>query len=456
MILAQTPPIVKRLRDEIISNTKPTEKNMIIQREKKDKIRLGYIGLGRRGYDMLNKCFGEMADVEISWICDLNEQKIEKTKALLKEKGRAEPKATTNYREILADGSVDAVAIMTGWDAHVEIALASMNAGKYTALEVGCAYDLSECFALVDTYERTGSPLMLLENCCYGRREMMALKMVKEGIFGEIVHCDGGYLHYLPSEDLVKVVDGVEATDHYRVYEYAARNCEQYPTHELGPISKVLNINRGNRMMSLSSFASKSRALGCYFKENVSENHPLQGKTFAQGDIITTVITCAGGETIRLTLDTTLPRPYYSRNFTVRGTKGGCVEEARDCTFFFDGIPHNTTHNEKELYEKYDHPLHEEYSKIEALGSHGGMDWLVVRAFIESVKDGVNTPIDAYDSVAWMAIGPLSEASIVKGGTPVEFPDFTRGKWLRREPAVTTKYSLDEIIKNDTPIVPKK
>jgi len=429
----------------------------MIQREKKEKVRVGYIGLGRRGHGMLKGCFAKMADVEVAWICDLDDAKIERALNTLAELGVAAPKVTKDYRDILSDETVDAVAVMTGWNTHTELALASMNAGKYTAVEVGCAYDISECYALVDAYERTGSPLMMLENCCYGRREMMALNMVKKGLFGEIVHCDGGYLHYLPAEDLFhrKKDTGIMQTDHYRAYEYAARNCEQYPTHELGPIAKVLGINRGNKMLTLSSFASKSRALKEYIDEKVKDEHPMYGREIVQGDVITTVITCARGETVRLTLDTTLPRPYYSRNFTVRGTKGCCIEEGAGCTFFLEGMEEKAKHNEKEFYIEHDHPLHAEYAKIEALGGHGGMDWLVVRAFIESVKAGTDTPIDAYDTAAWMSIAPLSEASIAKGGAPVEVPDFTRGKWIRREPPVTSKYSLDEIVENDTPIVPE-
>ena len=426
-----------------------------IKREKISKIRLGYVGLGGRGFGMLKNCFSDMPDVEITYICDLSQAKIDRAVEMLTEKGRPAPKTTTDYRELVTSDDVDAVAVMTGWESHVAISLASMNAGKYTAVEVGCAYDISECYDLVEAYERNAAPLMMLENCCYGRREMMALNMVKQGLFGEIVHCDGGYLHILPEEDLIKYdKEGNAMPDHYRAYNYVHRNCEQYPTHELGPISKVLGINRGNRMLTLSSFASKAAALKQYMKDHVPADHYLQGVDFKQGDIITTVITCAGGETIRLTLDTTAPRPYYSRNFTVRGTKGCCIEEGGSGTFYLDGMGHKVFNNEAEFYEKYDHPLHAEYCKFQARGGHGGMDWLVVRAFVEAVKAGTDTPIDAYDTAAWMAIAPLSEASIAKGGAPVEFPDFTRGMWYRREDPVRNKYCLDEVVDDDLPIMP--
>lgn len=407
----------------------------------KEKIKLGYIGLGRRGFAVLEQCISEMKDVEITAICDTYVPSMEKTKEFLAGKGLPEPIMTEDYHNILENPEIDAVFIMTGWEGRAALAIEAMKAGKYTAIEVGCAFDLKECYDLVDTYEKTGVPVMMLENCCYGRREMMALKLVREGIFGDVVHCVGGYHHNLPESELFANID--DEYKHYRLDSYIKRNCEQYPTHELGPISKVLNINRGNKMLTLSSFASRSGGLKEAAKELLGKDSPYANIEYKQGDIITTVITCAGGETIQLCLDTTLPRPYYSRNFTVRGTKGMYTEERK--VLYLAGMEEEIENNEEEMFEKYDHPLHKEYTAIGAKEGHGGMDYLVCRAFIEAVKNGTNTPIDAYDTAAWMAIAPLSEASIAKGGAPVEVPDFTKGKWVKRENVVRGKYCLDEI-----------
>lgn len=411
----------------------------------KEKIRVGYIGLGRRGFGMLKACFGAMNDVEIAYLCDLHETRIDHAvKECFTDLGKPAPAVTTDYREILRDESVDAVVIMTEWAGHAPIATEAALAGKYVAVEVGCAYSLQECFDLVAASEKTGAPVMMLENCCYGRREMMALRMVKEGLFGEIVHCVGGYHHYLPDCELfTKLEDPIR---HYRIGDYEKRNCEQYPTHELGPIAKVLNINRGNRMLRLNSIASKAAGLRDYCREHLPADSEFNHKTYAQGDIITTVITCANGETISLVLDTTLPRAYYSRNFTVRGTKGMSTEERK--VVFLEGMKEEIADNEAEFYEKYDHPLHKEYVSLGERGGHGGMDWLVCRAFVEAVKAGINTPIDVYDTAAWMCIAPLSEESIQKQGAPVEIPDFTHGAWQNREPSPVSKYSLNEIIED--------
>lgn len=409
--------------------------------QKKEKVKIGYVGLGRRGKNVLDNCFSEMKDVEIVALCDTYKPFLDEGWDILQKKGHSKPIMTTEYNDIISNPDIDAVIIMIGWDNRAHFAELAMLAGKYTAIEVGCAFDISECYSLIDVYEKTGTPLMMLENCCYGRREMMGLNIVKQGLFGEIVHCAGGYHHYLPDMELFKDID--HENPHYRLKSYEKRNCENYPTHELGPISKVLNINRGNRMMTISSFASKSAGLKDSAKRILGEDSTYAKKDYKQGDIITSVITCANGETIHLCLDTTVPRAYYSRNFTIRGTKGMYTEERH--ALFFEGMEEPTENNEEEMYEKYDHPLHKEYASLGTKGDHDGMDWLVCRAFVESVKNGTNTPIDAYDTVTWMAIAPLSEMSIAKGGMPVDIPDFTKGKWLKREPAVFSKYSLDEV-----------
>jgi len=431
---------------------------MIIQREKKDKVKLGVVGLGRRGFGMLNGVICDMpkenGDVEILAICDKRQKTIDNTLELFKEKELPTPITTTDYMDLVNNPEIDAILFFNSWTGRPEMAIKAMEAGKYAGIEVGCAFDLSECYEIVDAYERTGVPVMMLENCCYGRREMMALNVAEQGKFGEIVHCKGAYAHYLPDCDLFKEVTDDDEVEHYRIHQYIARNLHNYPTHDFGPISKVLKINRGNRIISLNSIASKSRALKDYAKRNLNENSRFAQIDYKQGDIVDTLITCANGETVHLCLDTTLPRPYYSRNFTVRGTRGMYTEERK--VLFFDDMEADHSleaeikSNEEEMYKTYDHPLHKEYAELGEKGGHGGMDWLLIRAFIESVKAGTNTPIDAYDTATWMAIGTLSELSISKSGAPVDFPDFTRGKWINREPIVEGKYCLDKVCVDET------
>lgn len=273
---------------------------------------------------------------------------------------------------------------------------------------------------------------MLLENCCFGRREMMILNMVEQGALGEIVHCAGGYQH-----DLRKEISFGKENRHYRLRNYISRNCENYPTHDLGPIARILNVNHGNRILTLSSFSSKAAGLKEYIRNNKETDISLNEQQFAQGDIVTTVMKCAQGETIVLTLDTTLPR-YYSRNFTVRGTKG-MYEEVTDSIFMDkqEDIEHDFSWRKYEIgnaekyEEQYEHPLWKEYLKKGIHGSHDGMDWLEFLEFFKALRTDAPMPIDVYDAACWMAVSVLSEMSIAKGGAVVDVPDFTGGKWVR-------------------------
>ena len=172
---------------------RPKEKTV-----KKDKIKIAYVGCGRRGYGVLKNCFSQMIDVDIIALCDVNTANMEKAKDIIVERGKPVPAMmTTDYQEVLDNPEVEAVVLMTGWDERPKMAKQSLLAGKYTAVEVGCAVSLEDCYDLIETYEKTGVPLMMLENCCYSRRELMTLNMREKGFFGQIVHCTGAYAHYL-------------------------------------------------------------------------------------------------------------------------------------------------------------------------------------------------------------------------------------------------------------------
>ena len=297
----------------------------------KDRIKLAVIGLGNRGLGMLKNPIIPMKEegIDVVAVCDPLKDRVDTAVNALLQSGAEKPFATTDYKEVLSLKELDAVYIATSWESHVEIAVAAMKAGKYVGLEVGGAYSLDDCYKLIHTYEETGTELMFMENCCYGKRELMMLNMVRQGIFGDVVHCNGAYCHDLRNE----VITGLE-NRHYRLRNYIYRNCENYPTHEIGPIAKILDINNGNRFLTLSSFASSSRGLHSYAVKTKGEDHPLASVEFAQGDVVTTVIQCAGGQTVRITLETGLPRTY-SRGLEVHGTKAVYLED--NDSLFIDG-----------------------------------------------------------------------------------------------------------------------
>lgn len=393
------------------------------------KIRLAIIGYGQRSRDMTDLLM-EMPDVEISSICDIVPERLAIGVKAVEEKQGSKPYGSLVSKACIDREDVDAVIIYTCWEEHINIALEALECGKRVAMEVGGSNSVDECWRLVRKSEETGIPVMLLENCCYGETEMTLLNMIRKNVFGTLLHCEGAYAH-----DLREEIGNGDVTGHYRQRHFLHRNGELYPTHELGPIASYLNINHGNRMISLVSMASKACGLHEWFMEKRSDKPELQCAQINQGDVVTTLIRCANGETIILKHDCTLPRPY-SRGGVVRGTKGIWQEDNR--SIFIEGRspvnPEYWTHEwekDEKYMKEYRHPVWEEYHRIGVRGSHDGMDYLVLRSFIESVQDQTEPPIDVYDLAAWMSITALSEQSIACGSIPIAIPDFTGGRWLQ-------------------------
>lgn len=398
-------------------------------------IRVGFIGLGGRGAGLLKSIVIPQKDVQVVYVCDAYEDRTQNGAKIVQEAGWPEPEKSTNYMDVVTSDNVDAVVVASDWVTHIEIAIAAMKNGKAVGMEVGGATDVEECWDLVRTWEETRVPFMMMENCCFGKREMMALEMVRRGLFGEVVHCSGGYFHDLRDE-----ISFGKENRHYRLKQYTYRNCENYPTHEIGPIAKLLNINTGNRFVSLTSTSSKAAGLKEYIKRHKPDDEELLGTQFNQGDIVNTVIKCANGETVAITLDTTLPR-FYSRGFTVRGTLG-MYQEDTDSVFIDDNKEHMENHfewlskhihNAKDYEEEYMHPVWKAYIEEGVQGSHDGMDYLEFQHFFRCLHENKPMPIDVYDAATWMVITALSQQSIDCGSAPVAFPDFTKGKWTLRK-----------------------
>jgi len=279
-------------------------------------------------------------------------------------------------------------------------------------------------------------------NVNYRRDIMAVLNMVRQGLFGELLHCQGGYQHDLRH---VKFNDGngaygggVEFGEkgfseaRWRTQHSVDRNGDLYPTHGLGPVSPMLEINRGNRMLHLSSAATQTRGLHKYIVDNGGEQHPNAKVKFMLGDIVTTVIKCANGQTIMLSHDTNSPRPY-SLNFRVQGTQGIWMKDNQ--SIYIEGMSPEAHRwqSDEEYLKKYDHPLWKRFQNEAAGAGHGGMDFFIARAFIEAIKGDVKPVIDVYDAVSMSVISPLSEKSIMLNSASVKIPDFTRGKWKNNQ-----------------------
>ncbi len=404
-----------------------------------DKLRLGFIGMGGRGSWLLGLAI-RRDDTEIRAVCDIVPEKAQRAADAVTEAGRATPRQFTageeDYLNLLERDDIDAVIIATPWLWHTPMAIAAMERGKAVGVEVPAATTVQECWDLVETQERTGMPFMMMENVCYRRDVMAVLQIVREGLLGEMMHLHCGYQHDLRA---VKFNPGAEfgpgsnGEAVWRTHHSIHRNGELYPTHGIGPVAHWLDINRGNLFVSLTSHATKTRGLHEYIVAQGGEDHPNADVRFKLGDIVTTMIHTRNGETIMVSHDTNLPRPY-SLAFRVQGTRGLWMNDNR--SIYIEGVSPEAHRWEPfaEYQEKYDHPLWKRYAEDAEGGGHGGMDFFVMNAFVEAVKRGEPTPLDVYDAAAWSVIGPLSEQSIAMGNHPVTFPDFTRGQWAKRQP----------------------
>ena len=416
------------------------------------KVRIGLIGVGLRGRNHLNVLL-RRDDTEVVAICDVDPDSLASAQKMFKEKGSKPAKeftgSDTAYLKLLEEENIDGVIIATPWLWHTRMAVDTMKAGKYAGVEVSAANTLEECWDLVNTQEETGVPVMILENVCYRRDVMAVMQMVRKGLFGELTHLECGYQHDLRA---VKFNNGSQpygggvefgekgySEAKWRTEHSIHRNGDIYPTHGIGPVAEYLNINRGNRFDYLTSTATKAKGLHKYIVDQAGEDHPNAKIDWKLGDIITTVIKTVNGESITVQHDTNSPRPY-SLGFRVQGTEGIWMD--LNDSIYIEGKSEKAHRweSDKAYMEEYDHPLWKKYGEDATGAGHGGMDFFVIHAFVESIKRKAPTPLDAYDAAAWSAITPLSEQSIAGGSEPIFFPDFTRGRWMTRKPV----FALDD------------
>ena len=417
------------------------------------KARLAFIGVGLRGQNHLDNAL-RRADVEVVAICDVDEHMLTMAGNVVKKSGKAMPQVFKGdpyaYRKLLELKNIDGVIIATPWEWHCPMIIDSLQAGiKYIGTEVILGITLDDHWKVVRETEKQKAHVSMLENVCYRRDVMAVMNMVRKGIFGELIHLQGGYQHDLRN---IKFNDGTSAIGaefgekgfseaKWRTNHSVHRNGDLYPTHGIGPVAQMLDINRGNRFLTLSSFATKSRGLHEYVLSKGGENHPNAKVEFKLGDIVTTHIKCANGETILLEHDTNLPRPY-SLGFRVQGTKGIWMDVNHSIYIEGQAAKPHTWDDAESWLNKYDHPLWARWSKETENAGHGGMDFFVLHGFVEAIKRQTATPRDVYDAATWSAITPISEKSIELGNQTVEFPDFTAGQWMYRknEFALTDEY----------------
>ena len=392
-----------------------------------DIVRVGFVGVGGMGGAHVRNFLG-LEGIEIVALCDIDSARNEEVSSWVTDDGRAPPamygRHETDFVRMCETEDLDLVFTATPWEWHVPVCVSAMENGKHAATEVPATYTTDDCWRLVEYAEKYRKHCVMMENCNYDRPEMMVFHIARLGLLGDILHAECGYLHDLREIKFSEVGEGLWRRAHSMV-----RDGNLYPTHGLGPVANVMDINRGDQFEYLVSMSSPSQGLQEWAMANYPENHLKRRERYVLGDVNTTMIKTVRGRTIYLSHDTNLPRPY-SRIHMVQGTKG-----------LFQGYPHRV-HIEglspghewqdwMDLRDKYDHPLWKDLEEQSEGAGHGGMDFIEDYRLVKCLREGKPTDMNVYDAAAMSVITPLSEWSVANRSRPIDVPDFTRGRWAQ-------------------------
>lgn len=401
-----------------------------------DTVRVGIIGLGMRGYSAVERMI-KVPGAKVTAICDIDTARVERSQRIFDSLGMPRVAAyggeENSWRALCERPDVDLVYIVTDWEHHAPMALYAMEQGKHTAIEVPAAMNLDEIWNLINTSERTRRHCMMLENCVYDFFEMNTLNMAQQGLFGEVLHTEGSYIHNLDEF-------WPYYWNNWRLDYNRRHRGDVYPTHGVGPACQLLDIHRGDRMTTLVSMDTKAVSGPAYIEKTTGK----APESFANGDHTMTMIRTAGGKTIHIQHDVVNPRPY-SRMYQLTGTKGFANKYPVEGYAFLpeqiasDSIPDHenlsahgfiTPEQQRALTEQYTHPIIREVGEVaKKVGGHGGMDYIMDYRLIYCLRNGLPLDMDVYDLAEWCSLIPLSALSIEAGSAPVEVPDFTRGAW---------------------------
>jgi len=401
--------------------------------ERRDQVRVAVVGVGLRGTSHVRDLLA-VDNVQVTAVCDIVPAKVAAAQARVVKAGQKEPAGFSagerDFENLCRRDDIDLVYIATSWQWHTPVAVSAMKNGKHVGVEVPAAETLDECWDLVKTSEKTRRHCMMLENACYGYNELMVLNMVQAGLFGDLTHGECAYIH-----DLRKILTEDANEGLWRRFPHTKENGNLYPTHGLGPVSRYLGINRGDRFETLVSMSSRERSLTEYVRATYPDGSPKRNEKYVCGDMNTSLLRTAAGRTVVLQHDVVSPRPYDRINM-ISGTKGAFRDYP--ARIFLDGQKdHNNWQTVDAYKEQYEHPLWKNQGELaRKLGGHGGMDFLMTYRLIDCLREGMAPDMDVYDAAAWSAPKPLSEASVAHGSAPQKFPDFTRGRWNERKQPV--------------------
>ena len=426
-----------RIKDGVIVFDEPApakgqEDMLLFAADPIDTVRTGFIGLGMRGPDAVRR-FTYIDGAKVVALCDLEADRVAKSQEILAGRGKpaaAEYSGEDGWKQLCERDDIHLVYICTNWQTHVEMAVYAMECGKHVAVEVPAAMSVAECWRLVDTSERTRKHCMMLENCVYDFFELTCLNMAQQGLFGEVLHAEGAYIHNLePFWDYYH--------NNWRLDFNQKHSGDVYATHGFGPDCQVLNIHRGDKLEYLVSMDTKSVVGLEVAKEKMGVD------TFANGDQTSTLVKTRNGKTVLIQHNVYTPRPY-DRMYQLVGTKGFAdkypnsafafePDQIADAAAEYDNLSsHSYVPREvrDSLMAKYKHPIAKEIEeKAREVGGHGGMDFIMDYRLVWCLRNGKPLDMDVYDAAEWSCLGELTAASIANGSKPVKIPDFTRGRW---------------------------
>lgn len=394
--------------------------------ERMERPRIAIVGTGLRGRSVLHELLG-VGGVRIAALCDTVPDKVSRALDQCRKAGHDYEIPTFSgseraFEALVRRDDIDLVYTATPWEFHVPVCLAAMRAGKHAATEVPAAYTLDDCWALVDTSERTRRHCIMMENCNYGYNELLVLNLVRAGVLGELKHGGAAYNHDLRSILFEDRDEGL-----WRRAHHTQRDSNLYPTHGLGPVAFYLDIHRGDRLDYLVSMSTPEMGLSKWRADHAATEGAKSGERYVAGDLNISLVRTANGRTIRLEHDVASPRPY-SRINSVQGTKG--IFEDYPARIYVEGVSPSHQWTPLDGFKaEHEHRLWRTLGAQARSGGHGGMDFVMAWSLVNAMKQGLAPDMDVYDAAAWSAPGPLSEASVKKGSAPMKFPDFTRGRW---------------------------
>ncbi len=397
-----------------------------------ETVRVAYVGIGNQGSGHFRNLL-RIEGVEIVAACDIREERIAWAQEQCVKAGKPKPvgysNGTEDFKRMCDTEDLDLVYNATPWEWHVPISVKAMETGSHAATEVPGAITLEGCWEIVEASEKYGKHCITMENCNYDRTELMFFNMVRQGLFGELLHAECGYLH-----DLRGWKFGTAYYPHdWRLKYSIKRNADLYPTHGLGPVSQWMDITRGNKFDYLVSMSSPSLSLKREAIKRYGKDHPLAKTDYALGDVVNTLIKTHRGQSILVTHDTNSPRPY-SRKILIQGTNGLARKYPEEKIFIEGTSQRHRWADLSEYAEQYKHPLLTSLEEKAEGAGHGGMDFIEDYRLIQCLREGLPMDSDVYDGATISAVVALSEKSIASNSTSVECPDFTRGKWKTRQP----------------------